>query len=621
MRSLFTSIFLLLLLTMQVNAQDLNELYKTARNYIEKDSCNEATELLSTLTESDYILRDYVLYDLARCHIKQGNNQEARKHLHEIINNYKTFPLIKDVYKDAVNIAIKDDGKQAIELTKDYYSKFGYTDDLIILYFDELAKCDIQQVTEIAKKVFLNGGQHIDSIYNKLKAYGIFLTKEEILKGLNNAFLKKNYRKIIKVIEENDNLDDELKFLLGKAYFSVRNYNAAIRRLIDLPLREAKIILADAFLRIGDRIAAEIVFSRLSGQEEKGLYNLHIRFAELERRENKVLNATNRLKRLLILFPEKKSEILWYLAWLNITTVNYPEAEIHLKEILNEQRFKDEDKIYFWLGKIREYQGQSSETYFLKLKGGKSYYAFKLNLRYDVSSNNDVNIIQPNNLPEMLKTAYLRAESLIRLSLNNFASAEIKTVGKQIDKKYLPLFAKLLESVSDYSTLILLAEVFNNINSYSYPLAYIDYVLNIAKEEDVDNFLVLAVMREESRFNLNDTSVVGAVGLMQLMPDTAFRYLKTKKLKDIYLPENNIKAGIKYLSKLLKMYKNYYYAVAAYNAGEHRVNSWLKKNYKDEDEFVEDIPFGETRNYVKKVMKSYFIYKKLYQNKIQEQQE
>lgn len=615
MKAVVMSIFMIFLLTLHVNAQDLNEIYKTARNKIEKGSYNEAISLLSILAESDYILKDYVLYDLAKCHLKQGSKHEATKHLLEIINNYQTFPLIKDVYKDAISIAIEADIGQAIILSKDYYSKFGYNDELIFLFFDDLVKGDKQWATGIAREVFLNGGQYIDYAYKKLKAYGILLTKEETFRGLNNAFAKKNYRKIINIIEENDNLDDELKFLLGKAYFYVRNYNAAIRHLIDLPFREAKIILTDAFLRIGDRIAAEILFKRLSEQEEKGLYNLYIRLAELERRENRILDAVHRLKRLLTLFPEKKSETLWYLAWLNISVGNYQEAETYLKEILNDQHFKDEDKIYFWLGKINEYQGQSGETYFFKLKGSKSYYAFKLNLANNVGSNDRKYDIEFDNLTERLKITYLRAENLSKLSLNNFVSAEVKAVAKQIEKKYLPLFAKLLVSVSDFSTLIQLAEAFNDINEFSYPLAYMDYVSNIVNEENIDNFLVLAVMREESRFNLKSVSVVGAIGLMQLMPDTAFRYLQKKQLRDIYLPENNIKAGIKHLSKLLKMYKNYYYTVAAYNAGEHRVNSWIKKKYKDDDEFVEDIPFGETKNYVKKVMKSYFIYKRLYENK------
>ena len=614
MRAKLVLFFLVFFVSSSAFSQDLTELYSSARLEIEKNNCQQAIERLKLLLDRDYILKDYVAIDLATCYLKLDKKTEGFNLLLEIINNYNSSPMIKKAYSTALGIATKEDLDKATMLAETYIAKFGYDDDVSITAMDVIFKNNRLKAIELLKDLFLKGGKNIDYAYDKLKALGISLTKEEFLKGLNAAYTRKNYRKIITLLKDDAGLDKDVKLLLGKAYFAVRNYNATIRYLIDTPYREGMIVLTDAFLRTGDRLAAEVMFRRLSEKGETGLYGLYLRFAEIKRREGRYADAKNIFTKLLTSFPEKRAETLWYLAWLSVSNKNYADAENYLRELLKEERYADKDKVFFWLGKVSEYQGKSGSEYFSKLKGSKSYYAFQLNLASNFNSNFDNENVQTDILPEGLKLAYLRAEELSKVSLSEFASAELKMVGKQVNKQYLPIIAKLLIKISDYATLIRLAEMTGEINVFSYPAAYLDYLNQVVKEEKIDKFLALAVMREESRFNPKTVSVVGAVGLMQLMPETAFRYISRTSLDDIFIPENNIKIGVKHLARLLKDYKNYYYAVAAYNAGEHRVNNWLKKGYTDIDEFVEDIPFGETKDYVKKVMKSYFIYKKLYTN-------
>jgi soluble lytic murein transglycosylase len=123
-------------------------------------------------------------------------------------------------------------------------------------------------------------------------------------------------------------------------------------------------------------------------------------------------------------------------------------------------------------------------------------------------------------------------------------------------------------------------------------------------------------MREESMFNPNAESIAGAVGLMQLIPKTALWLdsniqLGIKNTSQLFEIKNNISLGTYYLSILMKEFGSHAYVIAAYNAGEERVRKWSQKgNYKSIDEFIEDIPYYETRNYVKKVMTTYFGYKK-----------
>lgn len=118
-------------------------------------------------------------------------------------------------------------------------------------------------------------------------------------------------------------------------------------------------------------------------------------------------------------------------------------------------------------------------------------------------------------------------------------------------------------------------------------------IIALSKQHQVDLALVKAVIRTESDFNPNATSRRGASGLMQLMPQTAARY----GVSDLYSPQQNLDAGIRYLRDLLKRYDNRLYLVlAAYNAGESAVAKYRGVP-----------PYRETQRYVKKVMQ-YKIY-------------
>ena len=151
-----------------------------------------------------------------------------------------------------------------------------------------------------------------------------------------------------------------------------------------------------------------------------------------------------------------------------------------------------------------------------------------------------------------------------------------------------------------------------------YPRPYEPEVRRSCKEFDVDPHVVWAIMRQESAFNSNATSWVGASGLMQLMPATAKDEANKLKLKDfdIYSPETNIRLGVAHLSWLLGRLKKLPLALAAYNAGIGNVSRWLPDGDFDITEWIEEIPFDETLTYVRKVMANYKIYSALYGDKI-----
>lgn len=155
--------------------------------------------------------------------------------------------------------------------------------------------------------------------------------------------------------------------------------------------------------------------------------------------------------------------------------------------------------------------------------------------------------------------------------------------------------------------------------SMIYQKQYTAEVEAAAKEFDMDENLIYAVIRTESDFDENAESHAGAVGLMQLMPDTFSWLQEHKDGQVIYtdealrIPEINIRYGTYYLSYLKELYGDIPTAVAAYNAGASAVDSWLSDpTYSDDGKTLKKIPYDETEKYVKKVTHAWDRYQKIY---------
>lgn len=153
-----------------------------------------------------------------------------------------------------------------------------------------------------------------------------------------------------------------------------------------------------------------------------------------------------------------------------------------------------------------------------------------------------------------------------------------------------------------------------------YPIQNKKTVEYYSKEYELDPLLVYSVIKVESRFNPYATSAKGAKGLMQITASTG-EYLSgllgDKDFSEnlLYEKETNIRYGCFYLSKLLNDFNgDLVLALAAYNGGEGNVRKWLQKHQKEEKFGIEDIPFDETRSYVKKVIQNYDRYRFLYGN-------
>lgn len=148
-----------------------------------------------------------------------------------------------------------------------------------------------------------------------------------------------------------------------------------------------------------------------------------------------------------------------------------------------------------------------------------------------------------------------------------------------------------------------------------YPMNYKKEVYEYSEQNKVDPLLTFAIIKAESNFNENSISTSNAKGLMQLMDATAADMAKRLEIEEynLFKPDDNICLGTKYISTLLQYYNNnIYLALAAYNAGIGNVNKWIENGIiKEDGSDIENIPFKETQNYVRKVMRNYRIYEKI----------
>ncbi len=146
----------------------------------------------------------------------------------------------------------------------------------------------------------------------------------------------------------------------------------------------------------------------------------------------------------------------------------------------------------------------------------------------------------------------------------------------------------------------------------AYPRAYWITVEQIARQEALDPFVILAVAREESRFDPRAVSSAGAVGLMQLLPSTARELDADVDFEDLLDPQVSLRLGARYLAEQLRRFGDLRLALVAYNAGPGRARALAARGIRDPDEFIERVPYAETRAYLRRVLQSYGIYRWLY---------
>ena len=158
--------------------------------------------------------------------------------------------------------------------------------------------------------------------------------------------------------------------------------------------------------------------------------------------------------------------------------------------------------------------------------------------------------------------------------------------------------------------------------TWAYPLRYEDHILASGREFDIDPFLIAAVIRVESNYRPEVVSPKGAVGLMQLLPDTAKQVATLLRMTGYSFealsdPKVNIRLGSAYMRLLLTEFgEDKIMALAAYNGGLGHARDWWRQGILKPGGGVEQIPFVETRNFVERVLKMTKAYRTLYDDRL-----
>jgi len=296
----------------------------------------------------------------------------------------------------------------------------------------------------------------------------------------------------------------------------------------------------------------------------------------------------------IIKYPDSENldMVMFWRAKIEQKYTHNPNYEIFYRNVIN--NFPDSYFAYraFWI-----VQGINSSVMNTKLEYKKIEYPYKYpqkgSVLYNLILVNDYDMIN-----KYTKDGFIK--SWVQYKKNNYVSSSY-TAQKAMDK------LKNKPPKDDPRWRLV------------YPLHYFKQVENNAGHFKNDAALIMAIIKEESHFNPYAQSGVGAIGLMQLMPETAHEVGERNGYQfnttDLFNPEFNVKLGNIYYSQLRNALDNKdISAVASYNGGIGSVQRWKENlEYTDTDEFVEQIPYDETKNYVYKVMKSYWNYTRVYQ--------
>lgn len=263
-------------------------------------------------------------------------------------------------------------------------------------------------------------------------------------------------------------------------------------------------------------------------------------------------------------------------------------------------------------------QPQKAKELLTALAKKRRYYGFlasdKLNLPYSLN-HQVLPINQQERAALIINPRLIRAYQLYQLDKNLEARREWYQLVKSLNQSQRISAAQIAHEWDWHDRAIITLTMTSQRDDLNlrFPTPYIDSFSVEAKREAMDLSWPIAIARQESAFMPQANSSVGARGLMQLMPGTAKLQAKQSHVRyyrksQLYKPSFNIKLGTGYLGAMLDRFDdNLAVAAAAYNAGPHRVKHWVKEGLP-QDQWVETIPYRETRQYVKNVLTYSVIY-------------
>lgn len=634
---------------------------KKGKELFEKEKYNEALENLRIAYEESPVIRDYTLFFMARAYNRLERFDDSSNQINEILENYPDSLLRKKVRAFQLNNVIRiseatppnkkfsgnpdyeailfEKSDAALKLLESYTA--DYPDDAEMAYHLGRLLKKLGR-SEKAKKIFLRlytgNSTYSESAYRELQPSDI--KPDDMIAKASNLIKELDFKRAETILRKTlpvagDSLKDEIYKKLGMALFKQKKYGEAS----DVFLRTGDLYnSARSFFRAGDLGAFNEEVSKLISMEDKRAGSLLIAYASNKRREGKIEEALNIYSDVKKKYPSLAEDVLWSIAWTYYRSGEYKKA-LDLFTELNEKY--PGSRYLYWKQRCseREPSDKASSDGQRKIRGyQKDFYSLLTQMRDKKNLNGRTvnqtawtpkvrhSSLSGRQLPQNIRYSLERFIILSELDMKEDAVAELIHASNSVSKfDVLLSLCRTLQDAGAYKRAINLISRFPedkisetsdgiDINEILYPLAYWQTVSETANRYMLDPFILLSVMREESRFDPYARSAAGALGLMQIMPHTAHNL--NKKLNfdisgnaEMYNIKTNITIGAYYLNSLLKEFGSLPIALAAYNAGHDKVREWIKEgSYKSYDEFIEDIPYDETRNYVKRVLLTYTAY-------------
>jgi soluble lytic murein transglycosylase len=445
---------------------------------------------------------------------------------------------------------------------------------------------------------------------------------------------------------------DQARLRLGIAFVRMKQYEDARRILTELvrsraglAWQEAVVWLARVFLRQGQdepllSLAGEVESATLSG-DLRARFLLLLAAHHTDRGRFDQAIGTYRKVGEMTGQEGHSAEASWRTGWLLYRTGRYEEAVRSFDQTLRPQPNGPFSRAaLYWKGRSLEKAGDSQNAMVafqtLCREAPNAYYCQSARLRTrgaggneDTGTTGDIAVTVSETREEgvMEDIHYKRAEELRLVGWLRESGEELATLTGRLgrDRGGILWLARLLEAAGDYHRALALTQLFfpdvierggagvpQTFWELAYPGGY----------WPAESYLIAAVIREESMYNPTAVSSAGALGLMQVMPQTGQRIAARLGLEEftrerLFDSCYNIRLGSWYLGHLAEKFNNnLIHMIAAYNAGPEVVSKWVQQfGDGDTDEFIEVIPYTETRQYVKKVLRSYREYMRIYGTK------
>jgi len=434
-------------------------------------------------------------------------------------------------------------------------------------------------------------------------------------------------------------------------------FESVIKKHSALASPEAYLWLARTYLRLG---AGEDLKS-LSKQIEtlslpQSVYGSIMYFLGLWYEDHQNLeSARDAYQRAVEEIPEDPSaswvySVFWQLAWTHFLQENYTAAIDAFDHMIQYPTKNDVQRVLYWkavaLKRLGRDQASGELFYNICREFPYGYYCQNTSLKLKEAYSHTINL--PKFPPTAAtSTVFDRVTEMIYLGLSDDAIKVLNSIDNKslgIVDEYL-FFSRQLQVGGDvYRSLKLVKTRFDSIIrgddgtvplwfwELAYPRVHMPIIAGWIQQlqaDEIDPYLISALIREESAFNASARSSAGAVGLMQIVPKTAFDIAKSLEIqsfneKMLLDPSLNIQFGAWYFRSLLNRFNgNLVSAIAAYNAGPTAVARWRGatrgetssdgRSTLHEEEFIESIPYEETRKYVKRVLQVYREYRRVFQ--------